>query len=118
MSAVRIDIGRRIVKRTRVLLMVAVLFLAVCGQVASAEGVYIRNPKPPTDGRIGSNYTSLYAVNQVQFWHDFRPEIVESDPQRGLRIDYTDKDDPILSGAIGVRTHALPQSCSTKEGEQ
>ena len=29
-------------------------------------------------------------------------------PQCGLRIDYTDKDDPILSGAIGVRTHGAP----------
>ena len=79
MSAERIDAGRRIVKKTRALLMVAVLFLAACGQVASAEGVYIPNPKPPTDGRIGSNYTPSYAVNQVQFWHDFRPEIVEKE---------------------------------------
>ena len=26
---------------------------------------------------IGSNYTPAYAVNQVQFWHDFRPDVVE-----------------------------------------
>ena len=26
-------------------------------------------------------------------------------PERGLRIDFTDKNDPILSGAIGVRAH-------------
>ena len=26
---------------------------------------------------VGTNYTPAYAVNQVQFWHDFRPEIVD-----------------------------------------
>jgi hypothetical protein len=25
-----------------------------------------------------------------------------SDPERGLRIDFTDKENPILSGAIGL----------------
>ncbi len=49
-----------------------------------------------------------------------------SDPERGLRIDHTDKNDSVLSGAIGIGTHnvqawfddmvvlpidALPQSC-------
>ncbi len=28
-----------------------------------------------------------------------------ADPDRGLRIDFTDKKNPILSGAIGVRAH-------------
>lgn len=28
---------------------------------------------------IGSNYTPAYACNQVQFWHDFRPAIVEAE---------------------------------------
>ncbi|NQU26244.1 MAG: hypothetical protein HQ567_33575 [Candidatus Nealsonbacteria bacterium] len=32
------------------------------------------------------------------------------DPQRGLRIDYTDETDPILSGAIGVRTQGVVAS--------
>jgi hypothetical protein len=31
-----------------------------------------------------------------------------ADEGRGLRIDYTDRRDPILSGAIGVRTHRVP----------
>ncbi|MCS7304882.1 MAG: glycoside hydrolase family 127 protein [Thermoguttaceae bacterium] len=26
---------------------------------------------------VGANYTPAYAVNQVQMWHDFRPEVVE-----------------------------------------
>ena len=31
-----------------------------------------------------------------------------ADPDRGLRIDFTDANEPILSGAIGVRTHLVP----------
>ena len=40
---------------------------------------------PPESGPVqtanwvGSNYTPAYAVNQVQFWHDFRPEVVEKE---------------------------------------
>jgi len=30
-----------------------------------------------------------------------------ADPDRGLRIDFTDEKDPILSGAIGVRAHLV-----------
>ena len=45
--------------------------------IASAKGVYVPTPKPPTDGLIGSNYTPAYAVNQVQFWHDFRPDVID-----------------------------------------
>ena len=26
---------------------------------------------------VGANYTAAYAVNQVQFWHDFRPKVIE-----------------------------------------
>jgi len=55
----------------------ATLLVAVCGAVVHADEVYQANPKPPTDGLIGSNYTPAYAVNQVQFWHDFRPKVVE-----------------------------------------
>jgi hypothetical protein len=31
-----------------------------------------------------------------------------ADPDRGLRIDFTDESEPILSGAIGVRAHRVP----------
>ena len=37
------------------------------------------NGKPPTDGLVGTNYTAAFAVNQVQFWHDFRPDVVEKE---------------------------------------
>jgi len=50
------------------------LFAAAEGRAAA---VYKANPTPPTDGRVGTNYTPAYAVNQVQFWHDFRPDVVE-----------------------------------------
>ena len=46
---------------------------------ARAAEPYKPNPKPPTDGLVGSNYTPAYAVNQVHFWHDFRPEVVEKE---------------------------------------
>jgi len=45
--------------------------------VARASGVYSATPNPPTDGLVGSNYTPAYAVNQVQFWHDFRDDVVD-----------------------------------------
>jgi len=79
MSAKHIDRRRFIVKRACALIMVTALFAAVDGQVASADEVYNTNSKPPTDGRVGSNYTPAYAVNQVQFWHDFRPKVVEKE---------------------------------------
>ncbi len=46
---------------------------------AAETRVYRMNPKPPTDGLVGSNYTPAYAVNQVQFWHDFRADVVEKE---------------------------------------
>ncbi|MDP6524043.1 MAG: DUF1080 domain-containing protein [Kiritimatiellia bacterium] len=44
-----------------------------------ADEIYMANPKPPTDGLVGANYTAAYAVNQVQFWHDFRPDVIEKE---------------------------------------
>lgn len=49
---------------------------AAAEDAAGADQVYVPGPGPPTDGRVGSNYTPAYAVNQVQLWHDFRPEAV------------------------------------------
>lgn len=45
----------------------------------AGSGVYRMRGTPPTDGLVGSNYTPAYAVNQVQFWHDFRPEAVDKE---------------------------------------
>ncbi len=55
-----------------------ILASLIVGVSVSAES-YKPNPKPPTDGLIGSNYTPAYAVNQVQFWHDFRPGAVDGE---------------------------------------
>ena len=38
---------------------------------------YKRSANPPTDGRVGSNYTPAYTSNPIQFWTDFRPEVVK-----------------------------------------
>jgi hypothetical protein len=40
---------------------------------------------------------------RIQVW--FNRMHPSSDAERGLRIDYTDKNDPLLSGAIGIGTH-------------
>ncbi len=69
----------RSLKPACTLIMVTALFAAIGGQVIGADEVYNANPKPPTDGRVGSNYTPAYAVNQVQFWHDFRPDVVDKE---------------------------------------
>jgi len=42
-----------------------------------SDEAYWPNPAPPTDGLVGANYTAAYAVNQVQFWHDFRKDVIE-----------------------------------------
>ena len=71
--------------RTRVFAFYAVLavLLVVGGRVAPAAdantSVYKTTSKPPTDSLVGSNYTPAYAVNQVQFWHDFRADVVEKE---------------------------------------
>ncbi|MDP6117390.1 MAG: DUF1080 domain-containing protein [Planctomycetota bacterium] len=49
------------------------------GETTTSEATYTSRSNPPTDGLIGSNYTPAYAVNQVQFWHDFRTEVVEKE---------------------------------------
>jgi len=54
------------------------LVMLICAY-ATAESGYKQNPNPPTDGLVGSNYTPAYAVNQVQFWHDFRSDDVEKE---------------------------------------
>jgi hypothetical protein len=57
-------------------LVVVIIALGV-GQLASVDDAYHANRKPPTDGRVGANNTPDNAINQVQFWHNFRPEVGE-----------------------------------------
>ena len=69
-----------LVRRACTLIITVTAWLApLTGQAANAGEVYRANPKPPTNGRVGANYTPAYAVNQVQFWHDFRPNVIEKE---------------------------------------
>jgi hypothetical protein len=58
---------------------ITALLIIAAVPFAFPDEAYRQNPNPPTDGLVGSNYTPAYAVNQVQFWHDFRPEVVEKE---------------------------------------
>jgi len=58
---------------------VRTLLAAEGNRIAGFDDTYHANPKPPTNGLVGANYTPAYAVNQVQFWHDFRPDVVEKE---------------------------------------
>lgn len=71
---------KKTMKNIIVLLVLSVV-LQSCNQEKSMEidkdsGYEIR-ADPPTDGLVGSNYSPAYAVNQIQFWHDFRPDVIE-----------------------------------------
>ncbi|MDP6046143.1 MAG: hypothetical protein QGG25_11085 [Phycisphaerae bacterium] len=68
-------------KISHMLIVLAALGVLATGCLAADadSGVYKMTAKPPTDGLVGSNYTPAYAVNQVQFWHDFRADVVEKE---------------------------------------
>jgi hypothetical protein len=59
-------------QRISYLSTVLILTIFLCGNVASCYAA----PYQTADW-VGSNYTAAYAVNQVQFWHDFRPDVVD-----------------------------------------
>lgn len=64
----------------RVVVTVALISLLCLAAPASANPKpYERNATPPTDGRVGSNYTPAYASSPIQFWHDFRPDVVRKE---------------------------------------
>ncbi len=46
--------------------------------LALAAGALAAGPHQ-TASWVGANYTAAYAVNQVQFWHDFRPKVIEAE---------------------------------------
>ena len=53
--------------------LLAVLLVFQC---AAAEASASK-PHQDTSQWIGSNYTPAYCSNQVQMWHDFRPEVID-----------------------------------------
>ena len=55
-----------------------VLLAVLCPPALAAEAPPPAGPVD-TSGWIGSNYTPAYCSNQVQLWHDFRPEAIEKE---------------------------------------
>jgi hypothetical protein len=63
------------------LLICATCFFNACSEQRNSS---VNAAKPgvqtfQTEKWVGSNYTPAYACNQVQFWHDFRADIVEKE---------------------------------------
>jgi hypothetical protein len=44
---------------------------------ASSSAVAAAKPPFQTNSWIGSNYTPAYAANQIQMWHEFKPEVID-----------------------------------------
>lgn len=64
----------------RTLPVLALLLSVTAAAVgAPAETAPTTRPAGPTDTSawIGTNYTPAYAANQVQMWHDFRPDVID-----------------------------------------
>ena len=61
--------------KVRALVLISMTF----SLVINASDGYVRNAAPPTDGKVGSNYTPAYASNPIQFWKDFRPDVVKKE---------------------------------------
>ncbi len=53
-------------------ILLAMFLTSVClSKARGAQGPY------QTETWVGTNYTPAYCVNQVQMWHEFRPEVIE-----------------------------------------
>ena len=69
-------------KMQHILHAVAITSLALAapmpaGSPAGPGAVAAAKPPFQTATWIGSNYTPAYAANQVQMWHEFKPEVIE-----------------------------------------
>lgn len=71
--------GKCRIKQMNRYVLITIALVVLVANTAGGGQVYRFRPNPPTDGLIGANYTPAYAVNQVQFWHDFRAEVVEKE---------------------------------------
>ena len=67
------------VKQMKRYALITVTLVVLGANTLGGGQVYRSRSNPPTDGLVGANYTPAYAVNQVQFWHDFRPKVVEKE---------------------------------------
>lgn len=76
-------------------LSVPTISLTACLVVAFAGCAIHAEPAGPAIGPaigpvntaswVGSNYTPAYASNQVQMWHDFRPDVIEKELSAAAR---------------------------------
>jgi hypothetical protein len=62
---------------TRGLAVLALILVAF--NRASAEETSPASAPVDASAWVGSNYTPAYASNQVQMWHDFRPEVIDKE---------------------------------------
>jgi hypothetical protein len=69
------SMNKRMIKFISTMLTISVV---ISMQLMAGEG-YKRNANPPTDGRVGSNYTPAYASSPIQHWADFRPDVVKKE---------------------------------------
>lgn len=62
---------------------IALAWLAVAAPLSGQPATV----KPPiqTSTWVGSNYTPAYAANQIQMWHDFRPEMLDRELSAAVR---------------------------------
>src|SRR5512135_1836415 len=65
------------VNPTRTAGLLTALLLAFVSNATIADQPGPLNAPTDTSSWIGTNYTPAYASNQVQMWHDFRPEVIE-----------------------------------------
>ncbi len=79
MSEVIVFGDRLCVKRAIAVIVMTFCAATVNVRMTQAQDTYHANATPPTDGQVGANYTPAYAVNQVQFWHDFRAGVVDKE---------------------------------------
>ncbi len=52
--------------------------MLACGRTPAQQAAGASGPVD-TSSWVGSNYTPAYASNQVQMWHDFRPDVIEKE---------------------------------------
>ncbi len=66
--------------KTALMMAVAGLALAAHGRAAEPAGQPAR-----TAGWIGTNYTPACAANQIQMWHEFKPEVIDRELAAAVR---------------------------------
>ncbi len=62
----------------RLLAIILIAAAACLSPTCSFGAADAKKAKPyDTSGWVGANYTPAYCVNQVQMWHEFKPDVIE-----------------------------------------